>query len=137
MPNRLEREIEDILIRLDEFVPNERRSRRMRRRLSAGWRAFGGRFGSLTRGISGGHVVLGAAVMLVALLFLSRVLPPVAVRWLTYGCLAVLFGAIFLSIRPLRRNRPNRYWRGQPLDAGGPNTFTRLQSWWRRRNRRR
>lgn len=137
MPNRIEREIEEILTRLDEFVPEESRARRVRRRFGAtvsdGWYWLRSR----TRGISGGHIVLGAAVLLVLAMFLRGSFPTFA-RWATYLGLIVIFGAIFLSIRPVHRRQPQRYWRGQPVELRkrvGP--FMRLRMWWRRRNQRR
>lgn len=135
MPNRIEREIEEILTRLDEFVPNERRSRRMRRRIRAHLAGFRERFRVMTRGLTGGHIVLIAGILLVVSIFLHGAFPTLAL-WITYLCLAVIFGAIFLSIRPFRR-RQQQYWRGQPVNLRGPGPIQRLQAWWRRRNRRR
>ena len=141
MPNRIEREIEEILTRLDEFVPEEGRVRKMRRR--AGLR-FGSVFGSAgdwlrarTRGMNGGHVVLGAVGLLLLALILRGTFPTFA-RWATYAGLGVIFAAIFLSIRPIHRRRSRTYWRGQPVDLrSGPSPMMRLRMWWRRRNRRR
>ena len=136
MPNRIEREIEEILSRLDEFVPEESRSRRLRRRLGAILAGVGDRLTAATRGISGGHVVLGAAVLLLAAMLLRSSHPFVA-KWATYVGVAVIFAAIFLSIKPIHRRQPSRYWRGQPIDIRRPSLLNRLRVWWRRRNRRR
>lgn len=134
MPNRIEREIEEILTRLDDFVPEEGRARRLRRRAHAVLDNAWVRVRSATRGITGGHVVLGAAVLLVAAMFLRGSFPTFA-RWATYLGLVVIFGAIFLSIRPVHRRQPTRYWRGQPVDLRRTSLLTRLRMWWRRRNR--
>ena len=136
MPNRIEREIEEILSRLDEFVPEESRSRRLRRRTGTVLSSVGDRLRAATRGISGGHVVLGAAVLLLLAMFLRSSFPLVA-RWATYVGLAVIFVAIFLAIKPVHRRQPSRYWRGQPIDIRRPGLLNRLRVWWRRRNRRR
>jgi hypothetical protein len=136
MPSRIEREIEEILTRLDEFVPNESRARRLRRRIGARWAALWGRVRSATRGISGGHIVLGAAVLLVLAMFLRGAAPTFA-RWATYVGLGIVFGAIILSIWPRRATRAQGYWRGQPVDLRRPGPLTRLRMWWRRRNRHR
>ena len=140
MPNRIEREIEEILTRLDEFVPEESRARKMRRRARL---RFGSVFGSAgdwlrarTRGMNGGHVVLGAAGLLL-LAFILRGTFPTFARWATYIGIAVFFGAIFLSIKPLHRRPSQPYWRGQPLELRRPGPLMRLRMWWRRRNGRR
>ena len=95
MPNRIEREIEEILSRLDEFVPEESRSRRLRRRLGAILTSAGERMAAATRRLSGGHVVLGAAVLLLAAMLLRSSFP-LAAKWATYLGVAVIFAAIFL-----------------------------------------
>ncbi len=135
MPNRIEREIEEILTKLDEFVPDEPRSQRLRRRAGSAAGGMRGRFRGLTRGISGGHVVLGAAILLVVAMVLRGSYPEIA-RWLTYGGLAVIFVAIFLSIRPVRRKR-QQYWRGEPIEFTRRHSpLTRARIWWRRNRKR-
>jgi hypothetical protein len=133
MPNRIEREIEEILTRLDEFVPNEPRTRRARRRVDRWWGGVRGWFGSRGGGFTGGHAVLIAAIVLVAAFFLQSVVPTLA-KYATWAALLVIFAAIFFSIRPRRRGQ-QRYWRGQPVDLRRPSPMTQLRMWWRRRNR--
>jgi hypothetical protein len=134
MPNRIEREIEEILTRLDEFVPEEKRSRRLKRSAGSAWRNVGDRVRGALRGISGGHVLLGAAALLLLGLFLQGPFPTLS-RWAMVVALVIFFGAIFLSIRGPRRQRTVRYWRDQPIELRRPNPFMRLRMWWRRRNR--
>ena len=136
MPNRIEREIEEILTRLDEFVPEEKRTRRWRRRFGAIAENVWSTVRGWTRGITGGHVVLGAAVLILLALLIRGSSPELA-RWMTYVGLAIIFGAIVLSIRPIRRgSASSRYWRGQPIELRRrTNPLTRLRMWWRRRNR--
>jgi hypothetical protein len=136
MPNRIEREIEEILTRLDEFVPNERRSRRVGRRAGAVLSGLQDRFMSWTRGVTGGHVVLAAAIVLIVALFLSGPFPTLS-RLAVYAALTVFFAAIVFSIRPLRRRQATRFWRGQPVELRRPGPLTQLRMFWRRRNRRR
>ena len=81
-------------------------------------------------------VYLGIAIMLVVTMLAP--IPQAIEKWLVIGSVAVLFGAIILSIRPLRRRAPsNTYWRGQVIEMRRPGPITRLQMWWRRRNKRR
>lgn len=134
MPNRIEREIEEILTRLDEFVPNEPRAHRARRRIDRWWSGLRGWFGSRGGGFTGGHAVLVAALVLVAAFFLQTVAPALA-RYATWAALTVIFLAIFFSIRPRRGRSRQRYWRGQPIDLRRPGPMTQLRMWWRRRNR--
>ena len=134
MPNRIEREIEEILSRLDEFVPEESRSRRLRRRTGAVLAGLSDRLRAATRRISGGHVVLGAAVLLLLAMLLRPSFPLVA-RWATYAGLAVIFVAIFLAIKPVHRRQPSRYWRGPPIDIRLHSLLHRPRVLWRRRNR--
>lgn len=152
MPNRIEREIEEILTRLDEFVPNESRGRRVRRRMGQGVRGLRRlrlRLPLPHLRVSGGHLVLGAALMLLVAQFLPGSLHSVS-RIMIWAGVAIIFGAIFVSIRPVRRGARNRYWRGQPVDVQrrqspsiigrgpstiGPGPFMRLRMWWRRHNR--
>ena len=142
MPNRIEREIEEILTKLDEFVPNERPTRRAKRRARGLLDGGGQRLRNLTRGLSGGHVLLGAAVLLLIAFVIRGSFPTIA-QWATYIALAVFFGAIVFSIRPIGRKRPT-YWRGQPVElrrrrahplrGPRPSALMRLRMWWRRRN---
>lgn len=134
MPNRIEREIEEILTRLDEFVPNESRTRRVRRRGRALYGSAWDRIRAATSGITSGHVLLAAVLVLVASFFLKGLFPTFF-RFATYAAVAVLFGAIILSIRPVRRRRET-YWRGQPVDIRRPNVINRIRWWWRRRGGR-
>lgn len=137
MPNRIEREIEEILTRLDEFVPDEPRTSRAKRRANSALAETTTRVRGRFSRVTGGHIVLAAALMLVATMLIP--LPPTLERWLVIGSVAVLFGSIILSIKPLRRRTPaNRYWRGQVLEMRRLGPLTRLRMWWRRqRNRRR
>ena len=136
MPNRIEREIEEILTRLDEFVPEESRSRRARRRFGSVFVDAGAWVQRRLSGISGGHVVLAAAFLLLLAMFLGGTFPTLT-RWMTIFSLLVIFSAIVLSIRPIRRGRSKQpYWRGQPVDLRAPGPFMRLRMWWRRRNSR-
>jgi hypothetical protein len=131
MPNRIEREIEEILTRLDEFVPDESRMRRLRRRARAALQAVWDEVRHRTRGITAGHVVLASVVVLLVAFFLRGSFPTFF-RIATWVAVGALFAAIFFSIRPVRR-QSTRYWRGQPVDVRRPGLLTRLR-WWLRRH---
>lgn len=142
MPNRVEREIEEILTKLDEFVPDEPARTKVKTRPSPRRAVLPTRrpspvqrFRQMSGRLTGGHIVLGAAVGLIVAMFLRAVLPGVATG-ITIICLVIIGGAIVLSIRGNRRERTT-YWRGQPVTLHRHGPFTRLRMWWRRRNQRR
>jgi hypothetical protein len=136
MSDDLEREIEEILNKLDQFVPEESAASRMRRR-------WGDRVYGLQRAvaerlsrISLGHVMV-ASLLLIIVAF--------ALRWTVFGRYALvaglilLFSTIAVSFFTARRSKQEKRWRGQPVDLSGPSFADRLRNWlrgWRRRGRR-
>jgi hypothetical protein len=137
MADRFEREIEDILRKIDDFVPEKGRGRRPTRRSS---RPLGGLANWLTRrlaSISLGQVMLYSLVLVLAA-FLFRFVNPVLMRWVIIGSLIVFATAFVLSImgggRPA--NVPEKRWRGQPIDLSGPSWPDRIKYWIKGRKRR-
>ncbi len=136
MADRFEREIEDILRRIDKF-PRQRPTDRARgailQRLAAGHRA-------LTSGVlrlSLGQIMLaGMACILIG--FFARSVLGDLWQYIVIAGLIAFFAAFFLSFvgnGPTRGAR-GRYWRGRPVESyysSGPTLFERLLQWWRRR----
>lgn len=149
MPQRdsdnIRREVEELLDRLDNFVPEERLISKIRkkRRADAGpnavQRAWTGFVRRATR-ISLGHaLLLGIALLLVGTLFrgaLGAAAGPVLIAGIV---LAV--GAFVLSViigdsrRTLAGGRPERRWRGQVIDYTEPSAASRIRDWFRSRRR--
>jgi hypothetical protein len=146
-PDRVQREIEELLDRLDNFIPEERlvAKIRSRRRQEAGpnaleraWATIKGWLGR----ISVGHVMLaGLALMLVAS-FAPGLFAGYA-RFAVYLGLALSVGGFVLAVvnRDARRTlsgagRYEKRWRGQVIEYGPPSPASRLRSWWRNRWRR-
>ena len=130
MPDKLEREVEEILEKLDRFVPEEGRLARSRRRTA---QAIGGFFQPLLARFS--RVSLGqlmlASLLLVLVAFFFRGASPGLARWLIIGGLILFVGAFVLSFLG-GRSRSERRWRGRVIDLSEPSLATRLRNWFRR-----
>ena len=137
--DRIKREIEDILNRLDD-LPAERKPIPFRKRST-------GSPGSLARGliepfthISIRHVMLTALVLVIVGFFIRDATD--AGRWMLYAGLA-LFAACFVISFLGRRAGPatspgyQKRWRGQPMDLEppGPSFSQRLRAWFTRKSR--
>jgi len=127
MPDRIQREVEDLLARLDAFPKKRPIWSRAWSALADGFRGLGGlRFPSL----SAGHVLLIA----IGIVVVAWVLLPGGsdvTRWVIAGGIVLFIGAFIFSLRKQSRP-PEKYWRDKPLDLHGGS-----RSWWDRwRNRR-
>ncbi len=139
MADRFEREIEDILRRIDKF-PQRKPSNRARsavlQRLTALQQALAVRIAQL----SVGQIMLaGMIAMLVGFLFRAAI--PDAWQYVFLAGLALFFSAFILSFFGAGRGRSQgQYWRGRPAQSyysSGPTLLERLRGWWRRRQSRR
>ena len=135
MSDNIEREIEEILSQLDEFVPEESVARRVRRR-SSDWAANLNRaITSRLARVSLGRIMLVAlGLVLVALLF-GRVNPLLA-RWVIIAGLVLFFTSFILSLRLGQGRSAQRRWRGQVVDLSQPSLSERVRSWLRGKLRR-
>jgi VIT1/CCC1 family predicted Fe2+/Mn2+ transporter len=131
--DKIEREVEEILRKLDKFVPEESRLARARRRL--GQAASDLLHTVLTRlsRVSLGQVML-ASLILVVVAFFFRSASPTLARWAIIGGLILFFTSFILSLLG-GRSRYERRWRGQVIDLSEPSLGSRLRSWLQRRNR--
>ena len=127
MPDKIQREVEDLLSRLDTF-PRKRPVWSRARSAMRGW--FRSASGVSLPRLSAGHILLiSIGVIVVA----SVILPggSDAVRWVIAAGIVMFIGAFIFSLR--RQSRPSeKYWRDKPLDLHGGS-----RGWWDRwRNRR-
>ena len=143
MADRIEKEIEEILRKIDDFVPEKPRSVRKRPadkpvsafnpqpRQAATPRSSGG--GSLARVSL--NQVMGWSLIAVLVAFF---LPIPGSGWVILAALLV-FGVSFLLSRmgggSSSRGAQKR-WRGEPLDLSGPSLPSRLRDWIKGRRRR-
>jgi len=129
MPDRLQREVEDLLAKLDSFPARKPLWKRVRDSVR-GW------FGSFGHSVplpalSAGHVLLiGIGVIVAAWVLLPG--GSDLARWLIAGGIVVFIGAFIFSLRRQSRPPEEKYWRDKPMDVHGGS-----RSWWDRwRNRR-
>jgi hypothetical protein len=138
-PDKVQREIEELLDRLDNFVPEERLASKIRKKRRAETGA-----GFIERGwnrvsrISLGQAMLaGLAIILISWFFrapLGSLASPLMVVGIT-----LVIGAFILSIvngdsrRTIAGGRPEKRWRGQVIDYSEPSTASRIRDWFRRR----
>jgi hypothetical protein len=130
MSDRIEREIEEILRKLDNFVPDRARkpARRVRQPFLAaqGWMAH-----RLAR-ISLNQVMMWALIVFLVTFFL-RGIP--GASWIMIGALIVFVSAFILSKLGSPRPAPDKRWRGQPIDLSGPSWPDRIKAWIKGRRR--
>jgi hypothetical protein len=140
MPDRFEREIDEILSKIDDFPKHAARRRRrssaLGRRIGETQRAFAVRLSHITVT----QVMLTAfAVMAFSFFLLKGAFPEIWVYGLILG-LVLFFTAFALSFRggpvsggsePYFRGRPRSYYQN-----GGGQSWSRFKAWWKQRGRR-
>lgn len=137
MADRIEREIEEILRKIDKF-PEGSRPPKSRRPGSGGngpVRRSGGGTSRWLSSIDMRKVMMWALVAVVVAFFL-RGIP--GGYWLLIGAIIVFVTAFFLSTRGGASvgSGPEKRWRGQPLDLSEPGWPDRLKAWLKGRKRR-
>ena len=136
MPDdKIQREIEDILNRLDEFVPEESATSRMRRRSSGVAGAVVRALLAPLAAISIRTVMLTALVVIVAG-FLGMRIHPIYGRWLLVSGVILFLTSFALSFvnrgpAPAVEQR----WRGEPIDLREPPLAERIRDWLKSRLR--
>jgi hypothetical protein len=140
MPDRIEREIEDILNKLDDFVPEKGAKpipfRKPAKRRSQNQNWLSQRLSRITLN----QVMLYALIAAIAG-FILRSLP--FAYWVMIGGIVALVVAFLLSLRAgggrntVSGNYQKR-WRGEPIDVrnydtGAPTIGDRIVQWFRRR----
>ena len=139
MSDRLQREVEELLARLDTFPPRRSPLARARDAIA---RPFTGA-ARWARGlrlphISPGHILLLAiAVMVVG--YVAQPGDAAVTRYVIAGGIVLFIAAFVLSLRhsAYGARPPEKRWRGEPMELGGPKAGHRLRSWWGRWRSRR
>ena len=140
-PDKVQREIEELLDRLDNFVPEDRLASKIRKRhrdetgpgpIERAWKR-------VSRFSLGQVMLAGLVLILLGLAFGSRLgsfdRPVIIVG------LVLLGGAFLLSVingdsrRTIAGGRQEKRWRGQVIDYSEPSTTSRIRDWFRRRRR--
>ena len=146
-PDKVTREIEELLEKLDTFVPEERlatkiKSRRKQQRDEDRGPSFFDRVRARFSRITLGQMMLtGLGLSLISYFFRGPL--GSAAGWLTIAGLLLMGGAFVLSIvgggtrSTLGTNRVQRRWRGQVIEYGAqPSAFDKVKAWFRRKTGR-
>ena len=136
MSSKLERDIEEVLAKIDRFPPKRSLWSRVRRRLGDALDHVGGAVAGLPRPrLSVGQVLLlGIALIVIAYVF-GDSLGGSVVRLVVIGAIVLFIGAFIFSLRRQSASRlPEKRWRGQPMDLDQPHG---TGSWWKRWRSRR
>jgi hypothetical protein len=145
--DRLEREIEEILGKIEQFPDAESRAKRTRRRntnritsrLSEVQRGIARRMGT----ISIGQMMLASFLLILfAFFFRGRGLPPTVASWLLLAGVILFVSAFAVSIfGPRSRGGSGtveQRWRGRTIQYQTGSSFSsRIRRWWSSRTNRR
>jgi hypothetical protein len=130
MADRIEREIEEILKKIDNFVPERARPRN--RKPPGGGRSFSAPIRWLSR--MDLRKVMMWALFAALVAFFLRGIP--GGYWLLIGAIIIFVTAFFLSTRGgPPTNVPEKRWRGEPLDLREPGWPDKLKAWIKGRKR--
>ena len=143
--DRIQREIEELLDKLDTFVPEERLASKIRNRRasnSASTPSLLERTWKRVSGISLGQMILvGLALMLFA--FFLRGPLGAATSWIMVAGLIIAGVAFVLSVIGGGSSRTvsggggvEKRWRGQVIDYSEPTRGDRILAWFKNRRRR-
>jgi hypothetical protein len=123
--DRIQREVEELLTRLEQFPPKKPLGRRIGDALTAPFRAVGRAFSGIRLPrINAGHILLAAITLIV----IAWVAGDASGLW-TWVIVLGVFGFILAFVLSLRRqSRPptQKYWRDRPMDfndRGGGKSF--------------
>lgn len=142
-PDRLEREINEILEKIDQFpTPAERTQRAPSKRASGARNAFSSRAHAIARElarVSLSQLMLLAFLLILGSLFLRGV--PFAWPWLLYaGLVLFLTSFVLMALGGGRgaaggRGGQQQYWRGRPVSYDSGGLSSRMRRWWGRQRR--
>ncbi len=140
-PDKVQREIEELLDKLDNFVPEDRLASkiRKRRRAETGPGAIERAWKRVSRVSLGQAMLAGLALIVISWIFRSP-LGSLASPVMIAGIVLVI-GAFVLSVvngdsrRTIAGGRQEKRWRGQVIDYSEPSTTSRIRDWFRRRRR--
>jgi len=135
MADRIEREIEEILRKIDKFPEGSRQSKG--RKSGSGGNRPARRPGTgaakWLSAVTMRKVMMWALVAVIVAFFLRGM--PFG-YWMLIGAIIVFVTAFFLSTRNGGPSVPEKRWRGQPLDLSEPGWPDRIKAWIKGRRRR-
>jgi hypothetical protein len=137
MSNKLERDIEEILAKVDRFPPKRSLWSRVRSRLMGALESVGRPLAALPRPrVSVGQILLlGIALIIIAYVFGDSLGGTSIVRGVVIAAIVLFIGAFIFSLRRQSASRiPEKRWRGQTMDL---DEARGRGSWWSRWRSRR
>jgi len=137
MSSKLERDIEDVLAKIERFPPKRSLRSRIRRRLANILGGAGEALASIPRPqVSIGQVLLlGIALIVIAWVFGDALGSGSVVKLIFGAGIALFIGAFIFSLRRQSASRrPQKMWRGQAMDLDRPGGS---EPWWKRWRSRR
>ena len=130
--DRVEREIEEILRKIDDFPTEAARVRAQRKKANHG-PSLGERVArQLSRVTASQLTLIGIALVLGSYFIVARIQPTIG----TYGIIAGLilfFSSFVLSMRPAGPPRTEKRWRGRVIDTQPPGRRAWFRAWRPRR----
>jgi len=138
---RLEREINEILDKIEQFPPPETRRARARKRAV---RRFGNAIAERQRAaarwlarISISQVMLVSFLMILGSFFFRR-FSPLMMQWVLYAGVVLFVSAFAIMVFSRGRGSSSaQYWRGRPIDSRTEPLSSRVRRWWGSRRRTR
>lgn len=119
MPDKIHKEVEDLLARLDRFPPPKPWHLRLRESIASAIVGVFDAFASIPfPRLSAGHVLL-ISILVMVLGFLVLGSGGVG-KWIIVGAVLTFIGAFALSLRRQSRPSQQRYWRDRPIDLDDP-----------------
>ncbi len=135
MPNksdRIQKEVDELLARIEKFPPRRPLGRRIRDFVSAPFRALSrGLSGISLPRISAGHVLL-AAIVVIVIAYVAGGSSDIW-RWVIVGGIALFIAAFVLSLRRQSKPPAERYWRDRPIDLDDRGSGRSFWDRWRGR----
>lgn len=139
-PDKLEREIEEILSKIKQFPkPESRRAKVRRRALRRLGNAIADRQRAIARELSRvaiSQLMLLSFIMIVGSFFFRRV-NPLAMQWLLYAGIVLFVSSFAIMVFTRSPSRgPEQRWRGRNLEYRAPSLLDRLRRWYGERGGR-
>ncbi len=130
--DRIQKEVDELLAKIERFPPPRPLSRRIGDAASSPFRALSRRLSGLgLPRISAGHVLL-AAIIIIVIAYVAGGASSVW-NWVIVGGIALFIAAFVMSLRRHSKPPTERYWRDRPLDLD--NRGSRRSFWDRWRGR--
>lgn len=137
MSEKYEREIDELMHRLEGRLRREPLSRRMSRRFRPYSHGFRGAFGAFLRRPPTEQFIIAGLALVVVSFLLGMFELRMWAGWVSILSLVFFVAGIALSLTQRQSPGYQKRWRGQEVDfrGHGPNLWTSLRNWLRRRRR--